>query len=379
MDFQLSQEQRMLQDSVRKFVAQHYEPAQRRSVIDSELGFSLEHWQTFAELGWLSIPFAEAHGGFGGSTIDMMVLGMELGRGLVTEPWLAHLVLAGQLVEQLASDAQIADWLPGIVQGEVRYALAWQEADARHNPLQTAMRAERSGDGYRLSGQKCLVLNGQHAHYLLVLVRESGAVGEADGLRVCRVAIDQPGVQCNAYPLVDGGRAADLVFDDVLVTSDNVLAGLHAAAAIERVLDLAILASGAAAVGAMEVLYKTTVEYCKTRKQFGVPIGKFQALQHRMVNMMIAHEQALSTLYMATLKAMEGGDEARRAVSALKVALADCGRLIGQEAIQLHGGMGMTDELSVGYYFKHLTAHARLFGDRDYHLDRYSRLLTAPD
>lgn len=375
MDFQLSQEQQMLQDSVRKFVQQNYEPTQRRKLIDTDLGYKAAHWQIFAELGWLSIPFAETHGGLGGNAIDLMVLGLELGRGLVTEPWLAHMVLAGQLVEQLAGDGQIAEWLPGIIQGETLYALAWQEAEARHNPLMTAMRAEPVAEGFRLTGRKCLVLNGQHADYVLVVARESGKPGQSDGLHVYRVALDQAGVQCQGYPLVDGGRAADLVFEDVLVTAGNRLEGAQAAAAIERVLDLAILASGAAAVGAMDVLVKTTVEYGKTRKQFGVPIGKFQALQHRMVDMMIAYERALSTLYMASLKALEGGDEARRAVAALKVTLADCGRLIGQEAIQLHGGMGMTDELNVGYYFKHLTAHARLFGDRDYHLDRYSQLM----
>ncbi len=370
MNFELSEEQQMLVDSVSKFLQNDYDFETRRKVAASELGYSADNWKTFAELGWLSVPFAEENGGFGGSAVDVMLMMEAFGKALITEPFIPTVILGGRLVELLGSAEQKEALLASVIQGEVQLALAYDEPGARGNPACVAATAEQSGDAYSINGEKVVVLNGHAADKLLVTARTGGGLTDQDGVSVFVVDAKDPGVEVIAYPSMEGGRAANIV----LKGAKGELLGEagQALAAVETVLDEAVIAMGSEAVGAMEVLYKTTVEYCKTRKQFGMPIGKFQVLQHRMVEMFMAHELTQSSMYMAGLRNLEGGDVAKKAASAFKVQVGKAGRYIGQQAVQLHGGMGMTEELDVGFYFKRLTAIDALLGNTDYHLNRYA-------
>ncbi len=375
MNFDLSEEQQMLVDSIGKFLKNDYAFEVRRKLANSELGFSEQNWKTFAELGWLSVPFSADNGGFGGTTVDMMLMHEQFGTALVTEPVIPTLILGGRLIELLGNAAQKEALLGAVIQGELQLALAYNERTSRNNPAQVSCTARREGDSYVLNGEKIVVLNGHAANKILVTARTSGDANSTSGISVFVVDANAAGVQRTSYQTVDGLRAADIVLNSVKVPASDLLGAEGAAfEAIETVLDEATLAICSEAVGAMEVLYKTTVDYTKTRKQFGMPIGKFQVLQFRMVDMFMAHEQSKSMIYMAALRSLEGRAAARKAVSALKVQIGKAGRKVGQEAIQLHGGMGMTDELNVGYYFKRLTVIDALFGNVDYHLARYQQV-----
>lgn len=375
MNFDLSEEQQMLVDSIGKFLQNDYAFDVRRKLAKSELGFSRDNWKMYAELGWLSVPFSADNGGFGGSTIDLMLMHEQFGKAMVVEPLVPTLILGGRLIELLGNATQKEALLSAVIQGELQLALASNERVARNNPAIVATTARRDGNDYVINGEKIVVLNGHAADKLLVTARTSGALDAADGISVFVVDADAAGVERTVYPTVDGLRAADILFSNVRVPAANLLGDEGAAfTAVETVIDEATLALCAEAVGAMEVMYKTTVEYTKTRKQFGMPIGKFQVLQFRMVDMFIAHEQSKSMIYMAALRALDGREAARKAISAAKVQIGKASRKVGQEAIQLHGGMGMTDELNVGYYFKRVTAFDALFGNVDYHLERYTRV-----
>ena len=375
MDFSLSEEQQMLVESIEKFVANEYDFETRRQLATSALGFSATNWKKFAEFGWLGVPFAEQFGGFAGSSVDVMIMSEAFGRVLVTEPFVPSIVLGGRLIERLGSSAQTAEFLEPLINGKLQLALAYSEAGSGGNPAFVSTTAVRHGDDYVINGEKLTVLNGPSADYVLVTARSSGHERDTQGIDVFIIDPNSDGITRRSYPTVDGLRAADIKFDEVRVPAGQRLGDPNEnLSALESVIDEAIVALGAEAVGAMEVLVQTTVAYAQTRKQFGVPIGKFQALQHRMVDMFIAHEESKSLLYMAALRLLEGGDEAKRSASALKVKLGKAGRLVGQEAVQIHGGMGMTDDLNVGHYFKRLTAIDTLFGSRDYHLERYAYL-----
>jgi len=375
VNFELSEEQQMLVDSISKFLNNDYDFDTRRKIAATELGYSADNWRMFAELGWLSVPYAEESGGFGGSAVDLMLMMEAFGKALITEPFIPTVILGGRLVEVLGSAEQKQSLLAAVIQGELQMALAYEERGSRGNPACIATQAQAVGDDYVLSGEKVMVLNGHAADKLLVTARTSGSLVEREGVSLFVIDADADGVDITGYSTMEGGRAANVVLNGVKVAAAQRL-GVEgqALAAVETVLDEATIAIGSEAVGAMEVLYKTTVEYCKTRKQFGMPIGKFQVLQHRMVDMFMAHELTQSTMYMAGLRNLEGGDVARKAASALKVQVGKAGRYIGQQAVQLHGGMGMTDELNVGYYFKRLTAIDALLGNTDYHLTRYGAI-----
>lgn len=381
MDFTLSEEQQMLQESVTKFVQNSYGFEQRKKWSQSELGFHRDNWKLFAELGWLSLPFSEEYGGFGGTPVDTMIFMEALGKGLVLEPWISTVLLCGKLIESIGTESQKQAYLAGIIQGELLMALAYLEQRSGNNPFAVQTTAELRGDDYIINGGKVMVLNGASADKWLVTARVSGSERASTGIRVFVVDAAAQGVSMQGFTTVEGGKAAELTFKDVKVAAQDCLGNADAGFELEAIIDHAMIALCAAAVGAMEVLYQTTVEYTKTRKQFGVPIGKFQALQHRMVDMFIAYEQSKSCLYMAALHAVENGlssqsqshIKAQKSASALKVKVGQAGRYIGQESVQLHGGMGMTDELDVGYYFKFLTIADALFGNVDFHLDRYSR------
>jgi len=376
MDFSFTEEQTLLQESVARFIQNDYGFEQRQKLVKSEQGFSAEHWKTFAELGWLGVPFAEADGGFDGGAVECMLMLEQFGRGLVVEPYLATVVLAGGAIRSGGSAEQKAAYLPGIIDGSTQGALAYAEPQGRFNLADLKTTAGREGDSYIINGYKAVVLNGPAADVLVISARTGGEQRDRDGISLFVIHADAQGVTRRDYPTVDGLRASEVTLENVKVGADALLGEEgEGYALIEQVIDHGMMAVGAEAVGCMEVLYKDTVEYCKTRQQFGQPIGKFQVLQHRMVDMFMEHEQAKSLMYMAAMRLDEGyGPQAQKAVSAFKVQVGKSGRFVGQNAVQLHGGMGMTDELNIGHYFKRLTIIDTLFGNVDYHLKRFGQL-----
>ncbi len=374
MDFSFTEEQSLLQDSVQRFVQNSYEFETRQKLVKTEEGFSRDNWSSFAELGWLALPFAEESGGFGGTAVETMIMMEEFGKGLVVEPYVTTVIMAGSIIEAGGSTAQKEGVLAEIMAGTKLAAVAYVEPQARFNLADVTTSAVASDDGYTLNGFKGVVLGGPSADVLVVPARTSGEQRDRDGITLFLVDASAEGISRRDYPTIDGGRASEVTINNVSVGAGDMLGEAGVGLELLEVgINNGILAVCAEAVGAMEVLYKTTVDYCKTREQFGQPIGKFQVLQHRMVDMFMEHEQAKSLLYMAAIRMSEDDDvAARKAISALKVQVGKGGRFVGQNAIQLHGGMGMTDELNVGHYFKRITAVETLFGNADFHLKQYS-------
>ena len=377
MDFSYSDEQQMLQDSVQKFVSSQYDFDTRRKIIKSDKGYSDENWALFAELGWLTVPFREEDGGFGGSAVDLMVVMEEFGKGMVVEPFLATAVLSGSLISELGSAAQKEALLGAVMDGSLQLATAYAEADSRYNLASVGASARQDGDGYIIQGNKILVFNGASADKLLVIARTSGDKLDKDGISAFVVDAVASGISKLEYPTVDGHQAAEIHFDNVRVSADDLLgAEGKALAGLEKAVDRATLGVCSEAVGVMDSLLKKTVEYAKTRKQFGVPIGTFQALQHRMAEMFIECQLARSIVIMAAMKldSSASDSEKAKAVAAAKARIGRAMRKVGQESVQLHGGIGVTDELDVGHYFKRVTAIEHQFGNTDYHLARYAAL-----
>lgn len=370
MDFSFNDIQQMLQDSASRFVRNDYDFDSRQKIVHGETGFSEAHWSLFAELGWLALPFPEEFGGMDGSLVDLAVLQTELGRGLVIEPYLSTVVMAGNLINRHGSEAQKQALLEPLIGGEQRYSFAGFEAAAQNDIRQISTLAKSEGDGYVLNGNKAVVLGAGTGTQMLVVARTDSEAGSADGLSVFIVPEDAEGVSLHAYTTNDGFRAADVSLTHVSLGADALLGEAGSAGpAIQAMLNDAIVALGAEAVGVMESLLNRTVEFCKVRKQFGVPIGTFQVLQHRMADMFMECEQAKSMLYYAAI-AVSSGTDADAAASRLKVKIGNAGRLVGQQAVQLHGGMGVTDELDVGHFFKRITMINTLLGSRDEHLNR---------
>jgi pimeloyl-CoA dehydrogenase small subunit len=371
MDFDLSDEQRLLKDQVTGLIEKEYAFEQRKAYAREPLGYSQARWAQFAELGLLALPFAEAQGGIGGTPVETMIVMEAFGRGLVLEPYLATVVLGGGLLRFAGSAAQVDAMVPAIADGTLRLAFAHTERQSRYDVADIAVTAKpEPGGGFVLSGQKGVVLHGDSADRLIVSARSAGGPRERDGVSLFLVDPKADGVAVQGYSTVDGLRAAEIALHDVRLGPDALLGPRdHALPLIERAVDLAIAALAAEAVGAMSVMHELTVEYLKTRKQFGVAIGSFQALQHRAVDMLVALEQARSMAMLATMMA-EAPDpaERRRTVAAAKVQCGRSGRIVGQQAIQLHGGIGMTDEYKLGAYFKRVTMIDTLFGDADHHL-----------
>ncbi len=375
MDFSLSTEQTLLKDSVERFVQDEYEFETRRKLTASEEGFSRDNWAKFAELGWLSMPLAEDYGGLGGGPVETMILMEAFGAGLVVEPYLPTVVLGAGLVEAAGSEAQKQDILPKVAGGEMLLAFAYAEPQSRFNLADIETKAEAASGGYSLSGKKSVVFGASSADKILVTARTGGGPRDTDGVSLFLVDADAAGMARRDYRTVDGSRAADLTFDGVKVDGDRLLGAAGGALpAIEAVTDRAIAALCAEAVGGMQVLHDTTNEYLKTRKQFGVPIGKFQVLQHRMVDMFIELEQSRSMTLMVTLKLDEDEAERKKAASGAKAQIGKGGKFVGAQSIQLHGGMGMTDELKVGHYYKRLMMIDIMFGNTDHHLKRFAAL-----
>lgn len=374
MDFSFSEEQTLLRNSVQSLLADKYDFDTRRKIAKSAEGWSPAMWKQFADLGLLAAPFSEELGGLGGGAIETMILMEEFGRHLVVEPYVETVVLAGGFLREGASKAQQDAHIPGIVDGSTVWAFAYAEPQGRYNLADLTTTAKKDGAGYTINGYKAVVLGAPWAQKLVVTARTSGGQRDRDGVSVFIVDKSAPGVSTRDYPTVDGRRASEITFENVKVGADALIGtegkGLPL---VEKVTDQAIAALSAEAVGCMGELNKATVEYCKTRKQFGVPIGKFQVLQHRMVDMFMAYEQSVSMTYMVNLKLAESDAERVKAAAGAKVQIGKAGRFVGQQAVQLHGGMGMTDELNVGHYFKRLTMIDTQFGNVDYQLKRYSQ------
>lgn len=377
MDFSITEEQSLLQDSVAKFIDNDYDFEKRMKHSESELGYSAEDWQEFANLGWTAVPFSEEDGGLDGGPVELMLIMEQFGRGLVVEPYLATIVLAGGVLKRTADDAQKADWLMPLVEGSKTAALAYLEPQSRYRLADVALSAKKDGDDYVLSGEKGVVLNGATADVLVVSARTSGGQQDEDGISLFVVAADSDGIRRRGYATVDGQKGAEITFDNVRVPAAQLLGEEGKAfPVIESVIQEATLAVSAEALGIMEKLNHKTLEYTKSRVQFGVPIAAFQALQHRMVEMFMLYEQTKSLLLWAVMaQESEDAEEARRAVSAIKYEVGTAGRKIGEEAVQLHGGMGVTWELDVAHYFKRLTVINTLFGNADYHVERYADLM----
>ncbi len=375
MDFSFTEEQTLLRNSVQKFLQNSYDFETRRKVARSETGWRKEIYAQLAEMGLLGATIPEDFGGLGGSAVESMIISEEFGKALVIEPYLQNAVIAAGFLKAGGSNAQKEELLPAIAGGESIFAFAYAEPQGRYNLADLKTTATKSGDGYTLNGAKAVVVGAPWADKLIVTARTSGGQRDADGVTVFVVDKGAKGVSTRDYPTVDGLRASEVTLENVSVGADAVIGEVGAGLKlIERVTDEAIAAVAAEATGAMKVLNDTTIEYSKTRKQFGTPIGKFQVLQHRMVDMFMNYEQSVSITYMVTLKLEEAENERKKAASAAKVQIGKAGRFIGQQAVQIHGGMGMTDELNVGHYFKRLTVIDTLFGNVDHHLKRYASL-----
>ena len=376
MDFSFSDEQTLLQESVSRFITNDYGFESRQKHSRGDAGYSLENWQTFAELGWLGVPFSENHGGFGGGAVETMLMMEEFGKGLVVEPYLATVVACGSALNEFGSEDQKSSFIPEIIDGSKLWALAFAEPQGRFNLADLTTTATANNGSYLLSGHKSVVINGPNANFFIISVRTSGEQRDETGISLFVIPSDAKGLSRRDYPTVDGQRASELTLDNVELDEASRLGeegqGLNI---LQQAIDFATLAIGSEAVGCMEILYKDTVEYCKNREQFGQPIGKFQVLQHRMVDMFMEHEQSKSLMFMAAMRWDEGyGAEAQKAVSAFKVQVGKSGKFVGQSAVQLHGGMGMTDELNIGHYFKRLTIIDTMFGNVDHHLKRFGSL-----
>ena len=371
MNFSLNEVQAMLADSIEKFVVNDYDFETRQKYACSEAGYSVDVWRLFAELGWTAVPFSEEDGGFGGGPIDIMILLERFGRGLVVEPYLANVILVGGVLKRAANQAQKSDWLYPMVSGELQTALAFAEPHSRYEIGKIATTASRDGEDWCLNGSKGFVLNGGTAELFIIPARTSGADDDENGITLFAIAKDSPGLTTRSYATVDGQRAAELTLHDVTVGANQIIGDIGKGyAALEATIAEATIAVCAEAVGIMTLLTDKTVEYAKGRTQFGVPISSFQALQHRMVEMYTACELSRSLLRWAAMTLQDGGDEARRAVNAAKYQIGVAGTQVAEEAVQIHGGMGVTWELDVPHYFKRVIAICQMFGNADWHLDR---------
>jgi len=375
MNFDLTEEQQLLKDSVTRLLADRYSFENRKNFQASPEGWSRDLWRQYAELGLLGVAFPEADGGFGGGPVETMLIMEAFGKALALEPYLATIVLAGGLIRRAGNEEQRAALIPPVAAGELRLAFAHAERQSRYDLFDVGASARKDGAAFVLNGEKGLVLNGDSADKLIVSARTGGSRRDLTGIGLFLIDAQAEGVSRRGYRTQDGMRAAEIALSNVRVEPHNVLGDPeNAYLLIERVADEAIAASGAEAIGAMSEALEMTVDYLKTRKQFGVAIGAFQALQHRASDMVVALEQARSMMMLATMMAADdNAAERRKAISAAKVQVGRSSRFIGQQSIQLHGGIGMTMEYKLGHLFKRLTMIDMMFGDADYHLERLSQ------
>jgi alkylation response protein AidB-like acyl-CoA dehydrogenase len=376
LNFEFSDEQRQLHDVVERYLSEQYSFERFQSIKRSAAGWDSSVWRGLADLGVLAITVPAAQGGLGFGPLEILAMMGACGRSLLLEPMLSSAVIATAVLRAFADETSAGELLTGMGTGEKIAVLAHFESDARFESQRVTTRARRTGESYRLDGHKGVVMHAGAADMLLVSARTAGEADDAEGVSLFLVPRATPGVVLDAYPTVDGQRAADVYLQGVEMPAGSRLgAEGKALAAVQAALDLGLAALCAEAVGVMQALVDATVEYVRQRQQFGQPIGRFQALQHRIADMVIHLEQARSMSYLAALRCTEEDvGERRRALSAAKAVIGQAGRFVGQQSVQLHGGMGMTDELKVSHWFKRLTAAQLMFGDSDTHLQRYAAL-----
>lgn len=373
MNFEHTDDRRMLADSLNRFIAEQYAFETRDRIAKSAHGFSPEIWQKFAELGVIGALFSEADGGFGGAGFDVAVVFEAMGRGLVIEPLLGA-VMAGEAIAAAGNDTQKVV-LAAIIDGSTLAALAHDEPDTHYELARVQTRAQRNGDGWVLDGAKAVVLHGEQAGLFVVSARSTGAVDDEAGISLFLVPASAPGLSVRGYPLIDGGRAAELTLNGVVVSTDALLgAEGQGHATLERAIGRGVLALCAESLGAMEAAKAATLDYLRTRKQFGLLIGSFQALQHRMADLLLEIEQARSAVINAAAAFEADRLTRERALSAAKVSIGRIGTLVAEESIQLHGGIGMSWELPLAHYAKRLVMIDHQFGDEDHHLQRFIAL-----
>jgi alkylation response protein AidB-like acyl-CoA dehydrogenase len=375
VDFNFTEEQDMVRDGLSRMVREQYGAEERRQLIATDTGWSTEIWGQLAELGILGMSFSEEDGGFGGGAIDSMVVMEEFGKGLVVEPYVPTVVCAGGFLKHAGTAAQKEEHIGGIVSGERVFAFAYAEPRGRYDLANLETTAKKDGGDYVLNGHKAVVIGAPWASHLVVTARTGGAQTDKDGISVFVVDKSAEGVTTRDYATVDGRRASEVYFENVRVPAEALIGEEGSALPlIERVTDEAIAAQCAEACGAMKVAHAMTLDYAKQRKQFGVPIASFQVLQHRMVDMYTEYECSVSMTYLATLRLDADERTRKQAVSAAKVRVAQAAHHVGQEAIQIHGGNGMTDEYAIGHYFKRLTIFDSEFGNIDHHMKRHIAL-----
>jgi pimeloyl-CoA dehydrogenase small subunit len=374
MNFDYTDEQNAIRDSLSKWAQQQYDFDKRREALKSEDAWN-KNWATFAELGLLAAPLPEDFGGLGGGAVDVSVVMEEFGKALVVEPYVPTVVIGAGALKHAGSAAQKDEHLNAIAAGERIVAFAQAEPKSRWALNDVSTTAKKSGAGYVLSGQKAVVLGGPQADHLLVTARTAGGQRDAKGVSLFLVPKSAKGVTTRDYPTMDGTRASEVYFENVSVGAEALVGAADGALPlIERLVDEANAAYCSEAVGCMRMMTDLTREYAKTRKQFGRPIAEFQVLQHRMVDMFMATEESYSMALLATIKLAADEEERARSVAAAKVAIGKHGRFVGQAAVQIHGGMGVTDEMRVGHYFKRVTMIDATFGNVDFHLKRYTQL-----
>ena len=373
MNFELSEEQKMIQQSVERFVQDNYDLNTRISLSANDCGYSSDFWKSMAELGWLGLPFDESDGGFGGNQIDVLVIMEQFGKGLVLEPYLASVVMSGGALKKGASESLKNEILPGLIEGTKQLSFAYAEQQSRFDLEDVITSARKEGDGFVLNGQKSMVQNAETADHIIVAARTSGGQIDEDGITLFLIDTNSEGLSKDNFPTVDGLRASEIILENVSVSEDRVIGNIDEGFEIlQSVANDAILALSAEAVGAMEVLYKDTVEYTQQREQFDHPMSEFQVLQHRMVDMFMEYEQCKSMLYRATMESVQDPKAAQRTIHGLKHLIGKSGLFVGENAVQLHGGMGVTEELRVGHFFKRLLVIDSMFGNADHHLQKFT-------
>ena len=373
MNFELSEEQKMIQQSVERFVQENYDLPKRVEISSKDPGYSKDYWGSMAELGWLGLPFNEEDGGFGGNQIDTLVIMEQFGKGLVLEPFLANVVLGGGAIQMGGSEELKKEILPSLIEGTKQVTLAYAEQQSRFDLEDVATSARLDGDKYIINGQKSMVLNAESADHLVIVTRTSGGQVDEEGITLFLVDSDTKGLEKQNFPTVDGLRASEITLENVEVGTERIIGDIDKGFEIlKAVSNNGILALCAEAVGAMEILYKDTVEYTQQREQFDHPLSDFQVLQHRMVDMFMEYEQCKSLLFRATMETIQDPEMAQKTIHALKHLIGKSGIFVGENAVQLHGGMGVTEELRIGHFFKRLLVIDSQFGNADFHLDKFT-------
>ena len=374
MDLSFTEDQELIKNSVDKFILETYDAEHRRKTIKNNIGSDPNTWKYFSELGWLSLPFSEEDGGFGGNLVDIMLLMRSFGRGLVIEPFISTVIMSGSILSGCPKGLIRNNIIEKIISGNAKVSFAHAEPNSRYNLSDITTTATLNNNEWLINGNKCVVFGGGQADYILLAARTQGKRFDKDGISIFVLEKNTSGLIMQDYPTVDGFKAAEIQIDNVTVPKENLISiKNNAYTIIEEAVNKTLVAIAAEASGIMEKMYEMTLDYIKTRKQFGTAIGKFQAIQHRAVEMLILSDEMNSLSSMAALKALDNID-ALKSVYAAKIHIGTGGRILAQESIQMHGGMGVTEEMEIGQYFKRLVLLDTFLGNSDYYLNLYSSL-----